>query len=47
VAHTIRGGEAFSKGIVGHVFTASADEAGKIPGRIVDALKVNQIPPAY
>lgn len=32
VAHTIRGGEAFSKGTVGYIFTTRADEAGKIPG---------------
>ena len=32
VAHTVRGGEAFSKGTVGYIFTTRADEAGKIPG---------------
>ena len=32
MAHTVRGGEAFSKGTVGYIFTARADEAGKIPG---------------
>ena len=46
MAHTVRGGEAFSKGTVGYIFTARADEAGKIPGWILDTLKVNQIPPA-
>ena len=47
MAHTIRGREAVSKGTVGHIFATRADEAGKIPGRIVDTVKVNQIPPSF